>query len=169
MTQAPIAGPVWEALQVGEELPSYEYLLTQEMLDAYRRVVENPNAAYPTIAGRHPDHCFRNRYADQMRLPNCGQESEYFQPPVPEKRIRVTGRIADKYIRRGKAYVVVEATSVDEDDHPIETSRLIGLAIEGDQPAFAAVARKWEVTGSEVASPVRTGGPVNEPATREPR
>ncbi|MCH7852664.1 MAG: hypothetical protein IIC41_07765, partial [Candidatus Marinimicrobia bacterium] len=36
---------VYDKLQIGEELGSYEYLLTQEMLDSFRASVEDPEAA----------------------------------------------------------------------------------------------------------------------------
>ena len=79
-----------------------------------------------------------------MRVPNMGHDSEYFKPPVAGKRITISGRIADKYIRRGNAYIVVEATAVDEDGRLIERSKLVGLAREvGKQAAHAGIAKKW--------------------------
>ena len=37
---------VYDKLQIGEELGSYEYLLTQEMLDSFRASVEDQDAAF---------------------------------------------------------------------------------------------------------------------------
>jgi len=47
-------------------------------------------------------------------------EAEFFNPPVPGKKIFVTGRIVDKYIRRDKPYLVIEAEAKDEDGRLIE-------------------------------------------------
>ena len=135
---------VWESIPVGDDLGSLDYVLTHQMVADYRRVVDNPHAAYPTVAARHPANLFYRKYAAVMRVPNMGHDSEYFNPPVAGKRITITGRVADKYIRRGNTYLIVEATAVDEDGRLIERSRLVGLAREvGKQAAHANIAKKW--------------------------
>ena len=40
----------WDALEVGETFEKYEYVLTQEMIDTYRKGVMDPEAAFPTIS-----------------------------------------------------------------------------------------------------------------------
>jgi len=135
---------VWESIPVGDDLGKLDYVLTEEMISDYRRVVDNPHAAYPTVAARHPANLFYRKYASVMRVPNMGHDSEYFNPPVIGKRLTISGRIADKYIRRGNAYLIVEATAVDEDGRLIERSKLVGLAREvGKQVAHANIAKKW--------------------------
>ncbi len=51
---------------------------------------------------------------------NARNEVQFFNPPVPGKKIKVTGRIVDKYIRRDLPYLVTEATAIDEDGRAIE-------------------------------------------------
>ncbi len=145
MSEAEEAGSkAWREIPVGDDLGSLDYVLTEEMVSDYRRVVDNPHAAYPTVAGRHPANLFYRKYAAVMRVPNMGQDSEYFNPPVAGKRITITGRIKDKYIRRGNAYIIVEATATDEDGRLIERSCLVGLAREvGSQAAHEKIAKKW--------------------------
>jgi hypothetical protein len=134
----------WQAIPFGDDLGSLDYVLTAQMIADYRRVVDNPDAAYPTVAARHPANLFYRKYAAVMRVPNMGHDSEYYNPPVADKRITISGRIADKYIRRGNAYIVVEATAVDEDGRLIEKSRLVGLAREvGKEAAHENIAKKW--------------------------
>ena len=70
--------------------------------------------------------------------------SQFFNPPIPGKRIFVKAHVADKYIRREKTYLIIEATATDEDGRLIETSRLVGLARPTTRPALADVAGKWE-------------------------
>jgi hypothetical protein len=135
---------VWESIPVGDDLGTLDYVLTAQMVADYRRVVDNPHAAYPTVAARHPANLFYRKYAAVMRVPNMGHDSEYYNPPVAGKRITISGRIADKYIRRGNTYLIIEATAVDEDGRLIEKSRLVGLAREvGMQAAHANIAKKW--------------------------
>lgn len=135
---------VWESIPVGDDLGSLDYVLTEQMVSDYRRVVDNPHAAYPTVAARHPANLFYRKYAAVMRVPNMGHDSEFFNPPIVGKKITITGHIADKYIRRGSAYLVVEATAVDENGRLIERSKLVGLAREvGRQAAHDNISKKW--------------------------
>ena len=62
-------------------------------------------------------------YEDNVGGVNAGNEVEFFNPPIPGKTIRVTGRVADKYLRRDKPYLVIEATAVDEDGRLLEKLR----------------------------------------------
>jgi hypothetical protein len=135
---------VWESIPVGDDLGTMDYVLTEQMLNDYRRVVGNPTAAYPTVAARHPANLFYRKYEKQMRVPNAGHDSEYFNPPIPGKRIFVSAQVVDKYVRRGKPYLIIEAIAKDEDGRLIEISRLVGMARQVGLPAHGEVARKWE-------------------------
>lgn len=143
MADETTGNPIWDNATVGEVLEPFEYVITQAMLDEYRDIVDNPGAAYPTVAGRHALRAWTNRYGPATLI-NVGAESEYLNPVVPGKRIRVEATIADKYIRRGKPYVLVDSVSVDEDGRMIEKSRLVGMAANATQPLFTVVANKWE-------------------------
>ena len=118
---------VYDNVEIGEELGSYEYLLTQEMMDIFRAAVDDPDALFPTLAVKHDATAFAMVYDDQTGSVNAGNEVEFFNPPVPGKKIKVTGRIHDKYNRRDKPYMVIEATAVDEDGRMIEKLRTYQL------------------------------------------
>ena len=113
----------YNEVQVGEELGSYEYVLTQEMVDLYRQAVGDPDAVFPTIAVKHDATSLSLAYDDQTGSINAGNEIDLFNPPVPGKKISVTGRIHDKFVRREKPYLVIEATATDEDGRLIEKMR----------------------------------------------
>ena len=113
----------YDQIEIGEELGSYEYTLTPEMLDNFRQSVNDPEAVFPTLAVKHDATALAMVYDDQTGGVNAGNEVEFFNPPVPGKKIRVTGRIADKYLRRDKPYMVIEATAVDEDGRLLEKLR----------------------------------------------
>jgi len=114
---------VYDEVQVGEPLGSYEYLFTQEILDNFRASVDDPEAPFPTLAVKHDATAFAMVYHDDTGGINAGNEVEFYNPPIPGKKIRVTGRIADKYLRRDKPYLVIEATAVDEDGRLLEKLR----------------------------------------------
>ena len=143
MAEEKIGSPIWDNAKVGEVLEPYEYVITQAMFDEYREVVENPHAVYPTVAGRHALRAWTNRYGPAT-LMNVGAECEYFNPVVPGKKIRVEAKVVDKYLRRGKPFILVDSVSVDEDGRLIEKSRLVGMTATPAKPLFAEVAGKWE-------------------------
>jgi hypothetical protein len=143
MTNEKSGNPMWDGVKIGDRFETYEYVITQEMLDEYRGIVDNPNAAYPTVAGRHSLRAWTNFYGPAT-LMNVGAESEYFNPVIPGKRIRVEAQVTDKYIRREKPYIIVDSIATDEDGRLIEKSRLIGMAAKQEKPLFAEVSGKWE-------------------------
>ena len=129
---------IYDKLQIGEELGSYEYLLTQEMLDSFRASVEDPEAAFPTIAVKHDATALAMSYQDNLGGVNAGNEMEFHNPPIPGKKIKVTGRIHDKYSRRDKPYLVIEATAIDEDGRLLEKMRTYQMKKPDE------VGKKWQ-------------------------
>ena len=123
MAQQPLKQLVYDQLEIGEELGSYEYLLTQEMLDNFRASIDDPEGCFPTLAVKHDATALAMVYDDTTGGVNAGNQVEFFNPPVPGKKIKVTGRVADKYMRRDKPYLVIEATAVDEDGRLLEKLR----------------------------------------------
>jgi hypothetical protein len=128
----------YNEVQVGEELGSYEYVLTQEMLDSFRKAVDDPEAPFPTLAVKHDATAFAMVYDDTTGGVNAGNEVEFFNPPIPGKKVRVTGRIHDKYLRRDKPYMVIEATAVDEDGRLLEKLRTYQMKKPDE------VGKKWQ-------------------------
>ena len=110
----------YDKAQIGEALGSYDYILTQDMVDAFRKSVEDPDAQFPTLGVKHDATAFAMVYDDQIGTVNAGNEVEFFNPPIVGKKITVHGRIADKYLRRDKPYIVIEATATDEDGRLLE-------------------------------------------------
>ena len=110
----------YDKAEIGEALGSYQYTLTQEMLDAFRASVDDPEAPFPTLGVKHDTTAFAMVYDDPVGTVNAGNEVEFYNPPIVGKTIHVTGRISDKYLRRDKPYIVIEATAVDEDDRLLE-------------------------------------------------
>jgi hypothetical protein len=131
----------YDRVQVGEELGTYEYVLTQGMVDEYRKSVDDPDGVFPTIAVKHDATALALAYNDTTGGVNAGNEIELHNPPIPGKKIRVTGRIHDKYSRRDKPYLVIEATAVDEDGRLIEKMRTYQMKKPDE------VGKKWHSQG----------------------
>ena len=131
----------YDKVEIGEPLGSYEYILTQEMLDNFRASVDDPEAPFPTLAVKHDATALALVYDDKTGGVNAGNEVEFFNPPIPGKKIRVSGRIADKYVRRDKPYLVIEATAVDEDGRMLEKMRTYQMKKPDE------VGKKWHSQG----------------------
>ena len=94
----------WDALQVGEVFEKFEYVLTQEMIEEYRRGVMDPEAAFPTISHKVDVRQFNARYSDNGSV-NARCAFHCYNSPVAGKKLTVTAWVADKYLRRGKNYI----------------------------------------------------------------
>ena len=126
----------WEALEIGERFPPYSYVLTQQMIDEYRKGVMDTEAAFPTISHKVDVGAYNRAYRDHGSV-NARCAFQCYNPPVPGKRITVQAWIADKYVRRGKTYIVTEAVSVDED------GLLLDRVITHELKQPAEVGKKW--------------------------
>ena len=108
------------------------------MLDTFRASVEDPDAAFPTIAVKHDATSLSISYEDNIGGVNAGNEMEFHNPPLAGNKIKVTGRIHDKYSRRDKPYLVIEATAVDEDGRLLEKMRTYQMKKPDE------VGKKWQ-------------------------
>jgi len=128
----------WNAARIGDALPSYQYELTQAMIDKYRAAVEDPQARFPTIAVKEDTVSFYKRYHDVGSV-NARCSFYCYAPPEPGTRITVKAWIADKYQRRNKPYLVTESVSVDENGN------LIDRVITHELKRPLEVGEKWNV------------------------
>ena len=126
----------WNALEVGETFEKFEYVLTQKMIDTYREGVMDPEASFPTISHKVDVKQYNTRYRDSGSV-NARCAFYCYNPPIAGKKLTVRAWIADKYLRRGKNYIVTEAVSVDED------GRLIDRVITHELKQPAEVGKKW--------------------------
>lgn len=127
----------WDKLEVGQELPSFSYVLTQQMINDFRKGVDDPEAAFPTISHKVDVHSYHEVYRDAGSV-NARCAFYCYNPPIAGKRIFVQAWIADKYLRRGKNYIVTQAVSVDED------GRLLDRVITHELKQPSEVGKKWQ-------------------------
>ncbi len=148
----------FDTLQVPHDLGSVEYTPTQEMYERYVKVIGDADAAYLT-------HAFRASSFMHNKMPprpghahiNAGHEAEYFNRPVPGKKLIMTGAIVEKYVKRERPYVVVQMQIKDEDGRMIERLRHIVMlrASSLGQKWWGNSAANVEI-GTELAPVVKT-------------
>jgi hypothetical protein len=127
----------WDKLEIGEKFPPYTYVLTQTMIDQYRKGVMDPEAGFPTISHKVDVRQYNDAYRDAGSV-NARCSFHCYNSPVAGKKITVQAWIADKYARRGKNYIVTEAVSVDED------GRLLDRVITHELKQPSEVGKKWQ-------------------------
>jgi len=68
----------WDALEIGETFPPFEYVLTQERLDQYRQAVDDPEADFPTLGFKHAARIHRLDYDPLDYLGHDIPNDEYY-------------------------------------------------------------------------------------------
>jgi acyl dehydratase len=131
----PQSGPglallTFESAEVGTDLGSLDYMLTEEKLNLFRRACGDPGARYPTIATKDFYYLLQNRFAVGLML-HAKHESNYVEPPALGQRLTVTGRVVDRYVRRGRGFVVVESVTTGEAGKTVVRSRTTFLPLDG--------------------------------------
>src|ERR1700733_10164207 len=71
----------WDALEVGEKLPSFSYVITQQMIDEFCQGVMDPEAAFPTISHKVDVQPYHMVYRDN-RSGKAGGAFNSYNPPT---------------------------------------------------------------------------------------
>ncbi len=116
----------YESIQVGEELGRKEVLITDEMIRACAGAIESKHPWYfedSPFGGRiAPPTLFDN---DTLRMLDENYERfgslhakqawEFKHPAKLGKKVTITVRLVDKYIKRERPWIVMELLAVDDD------------------------------------------------------
>lgn len=137
----------YDAVEVGRELGPLRYRVEPELVRGHLAAVgqsvppflENPAGVgtgrgiliEPGVLVRHYIRLLRTAFRVEGAL-HARTEISLCRPAPAAQTLTVTGRVADKYVRRGRSYLVVESTAVDEDGHEICRGRdTLALAATG--------------------------------------
>jgi acyl dehydratase len=115
----------YDALTVGEQFLSDERVVTPEDIEAYAWAVEDHHpwfsgpspfggaVAHPTMLANQALHLRHTKYIVHAGL-HARMEFQFLEPIRPGMRVRSRGTVIDKYVRRGKQYMVTEFVTEDE-------------------------------------------------------
>ena len=106
----------FELIQIGRDEDLGTILVTQSQIDENRKALDWPEAPFPVLHGTKLDS-IKALFPPRV---NARSIRQFFNPPLPGKRIQLTMRIVDKYLRDGAPYVVEQTTAKDEDGRLIE-------------------------------------------------
>ncbi|MDA0733670.1 MAG: hypothetical protein O2909_02600 [Chloroflexi bacterium] len=115
------ANAAYENITIDEQLGHLEYVVTDEQLKLLQESVEYPEAFYPHIAVKEYLEVLRRKHGP-ISFISAKHKDYYYHPPIPNKRVQVTGWVRDKYERRGRNWLLVETLAIDEDGREIVRS-----------------------------------------------
>ena len=106
----------FDRIRVGSEEDLGTIVVTQNLIDENRKALDWPEAPFPVL---HAPKADSTKELFQARV-NARSVRQFFNPPLPGKRVHLRMRIVDKYLKAGAPYVVEETTATDEDGRKIE-------------------------------------------------
>jgi acyl dehydratase len=135
---------VFADMAVGEEYAD-EYILTPEMARDYAIGIEDPHPWYldqspfggpianPILIVAQHVRLFKTKYSTAGHV-HTRHQTQFLNPARIGKKIRLSGTLVEKYIKRGREYLVVECRSVDEDGVEICRDRRTIITRYAQQP-----------------------------------
>lgn len=135
---------VAEALQIGEKVGEVEITLTEEMVDAYAAAVgdfsplfmerdaSGTRIAHPELLPKVATDRLWVHLFDRMPNIRAKQAFTYLEPVRTARTYRAAGYVADKYEKRGRLFVVFEATFRDETGREALRDRRTQLVLTGE-------------------------------------
>jgi acyl dehydratase len=137
----------WEELQVGTETGRFELTVTGEMIDDYLASMDNDHAwfagtegpvggrtAPPDLVPKLAMTALFQEYIQRDIGPNirAKQAFKFFAPVRPGMKVQAVGRLVEKYERRGKRFITLEALFTDEKGTPLVLDRRTQLVLSPD-------------------------------------
>jgi len=128
----------FEAIPIGFDLGEWEMVLDEETIKTHadlmqwqsREVIDKLHFAPPgTSINMHP----RMQFAKFTNLRSAiwaKSEHEFLKPFKLGTKIKIRGRIVDKFIKRGRFYKVAEFETLDENGEVLMRSRETGINVE---------------------------------------
>lgn len=124
----------YQDVEPGLDLGSYEYTIAPDQAQRYAASLGDrtdwlaPQSPFggPVAPPGFLSNDYMKLIASQYEFVggvHAKQENEYLAPPPIGERLRVTGRVVDKYERRGRLWIVVETATADAAGTVIARSR----------------------------------------------
>ncbi len=137
----------WGELQEGMETGRFEVTLTGEMIDEYLASMDNDHpwftgtaspfgarTAPPDLVPKLAMTALFQEFVQRDIGPNirAKQAFKFFAPVHPGMKVQAVGRLVEKYERRGKRFITLEALFTDETGTPLVLDRRTQLVLSPD-------------------------------------
>jgi len=128
----------FEAIPIGLEMGPLEMSLDKDTVNRRMELIQWENRELMDRFGITPPGMTINQHAmiKFMALPDLSasiwakSEHEFLKPMKVGGRIFIRGKVVDKYVRRGRNYVVSECETVDEAGEVLLRSRETSVYVE---------------------------------------
>lgn len=126
-------------IRVGEELEPVSVEVTEEMIKDYGELLDDRNTYYaentdfggpighPSLASLLAFKPFDKRYPPEPGGIHAKQEFEFHNPIRPGVMTRISGKIVDKYEKRGRKYIVFESRIEDQEGKLLVSSKTYSI------------------------------------------
>jgi acyl dehydratase len=108
----------FEEIKAGDAIGPFEYELTETLVDRHRRATEQAPYSDPRLAPVSILAADGVQLADQFfdisQSVHAGQRLEVLRIPLMGERLRVTGQAREKFVKRGRRYVVTDTVTTGE-------------------------------------------------------
>ncbi len=135
--RAKVAGPIMvlKDMKIGEELPEMQVVLDEDTQGRFLAALKEENPwyyrespwggpiTYHPLIDDAPMEAVMYRYQYPFGFVHALQETEFINPLPLGKPAHIKTKVADKYEKRGKGYIVIESLIVDEDGVEIMRTR----------------------------------------------
>ena len=128
----------FEAIPIGLDLGAIEIILDENAVNDRLRLVQwegkeltdKLRIAYPGLGiEQHPRMRF-NKFPDLKAAIWAKSEHEFLKPMNMGSKIFIRGKVVDKYVKRGRNYVVSEFETYDESGELLMRSRETSIHVE---------------------------------------
>ena len=133
--------------EIGDEFEPIEITITEEMVERNAWANDDYNPWYmedspfggrivsPTFLMQFDPRLFYGYYAyPPGGSLHAGEEFEFIKPLKIGKKIKITGRLVERYVKRGRDYFIAELLVVDEDGVELLRMRRIQAAPVAARP-----------------------------------
>ena len=138
----------YDAVEIGDDLGSITYDVTREDARLARKSPSPTNTANapmpPGITMSDYSRLVQARFSTYDMV-QAKTEHQFFKTVVPPATLSVRGAIADKYIRKGREYIVVEATTENEAGDRVAHAR-VTLLVNASRRVISRTDRTLDAT-----------------------
>jgi len=134
----------WPDALIGEVLGSYEKEITEKQTSRYLKAIGDNNPWFsqdspfggpiinPLMFGDEYVRLYFDcgNYSRNEGMLHSRTEHENFGVLKVGSRVKVSGRIADKFMRRGRRSLVIEVNVADEQGRPVSTTKITLVSIK---------------------------------------
>jgi acyl dehydratase len=155
----------FEELEKGDLLGEYRYTLTPEFVERHRRATDQlpyPDASLAPVSILSADGVnLADQFWDISSSVHAAQKIEVISLPRIGDTLTVAGHVTEKFVRKGRRYVVSATTTTNEAAEVIARGETTGVIVynegaeERDTTAPPTIQPEEEVEGPEIGPLIR--------------